>query len=232
MALYTQNREQPTFYSVRIGDFNIGRARNLHWLTPNEALILKTTPLPHPIIQTEWVNLTDFDHEKMKKRLLPPHHNLSEYEILVLFKNNTMLKSCLRNIKTEYLWFLTAENEKPKSKCIDSTKKGWYIYNAHMIAPMSFWKVVCYSIQGEVLKATLKVSNQMVGPPKKILKAVSVPAVPTCCETTDEPLAVREVERVVFVPFEQDGKSFWKCGEKIYENVNGVPTLVNYVLPM
>jgi len=78
--------------------------------------------------------------------------------------------------------------------------------------------------------------------PKKILKKAHVSAipaipaipriVPTCCETTDEPLAVREVERLVFVPFEQDGKSFWKCGEKIYENVNGVPSLVNYVLPM
>ena len=60
--------------------------------------------------------------------------------------------------------------------------------------------------------------------PKKILKKAPIPSViPTCCETTDEPLAVREVERIVFVPFEQDGKSFWKCGEKIYENVNGVP---------
>jgi len=69
--------------------------------------------------------------------------------------------------------------------------------------------------------------------PKKILKKAPIPSViPTCCETTDEPLVVREVQRVVFAPFEQDGKSFWKCGEKIYENVNGVPSLVNYVLPM
>ena len=72
------------------------------------------------------------------------------------------------------------------------------------------------------------VSSGSTTTPKKILKKPSVPylpsiprIVPTCCETTDEPLAVREVERVVFVPFEHEGKSFWKCGEKIYENVNG-----------
>ena len=52
--------------------------------------------------------------------------------------------------------------------------------------------------------------------------------VPTCYETTDEPLPVREVERIVFTPFQKDGKSFWKCGEKIYENVNGVPVAIEY----
>jgi hypothetical protein len=68
------------------------------------------------------------------------------------------------------------------------------------------------------VSASSSVSASLVTPKKILKKPVTVP---TCCETTDEPLAVREVERVVFVPFEQDGKSFWKCGEKIYENVNG-----------
>lgn len=150
---YTQNKEISTEYSIRIGAFDISKARNPQHFTEQEGVIIKTSPLPCDVIQTDWIDREASagkllfnaikNNKDMISRLLPHNHTneVSDYEILVLFQHSMhdMLKACVRDKKTNQLWLLTSWNQEPLQKHIKCVQDGWYTYRSHMIAPAAFY---------------------------------------------------------------------------------------------
>lgn len=151
---YTQNKNIPTEYSIRIGAFDISKALNPQHFTEQEGEIIKTSPMPYDIIQTDWIdreissgkllfNAAIKNSKDIISKLLPHNHanEVSDYEILVLFQYSAhdMLKACVRDKKANQLWLLTSWNQKPNEKNIRSVQDGWYTYRSHMIAPAAFY---------------------------------------------------------------------------------------------
>jgi hypothetical protein len=152
----SQEPKFPSEYSLRVGPPNPGKALNIQKFSPAEVALIKAHPIDTPINPSIWRNIksetgltqhlyttTIKSNQDLLKKLLPNKfsESLQDYEVAVLFLNtlSDSMKACIRNKVTGMYYLTTATNVAPAEKHTSAIQDGWFVYNSHMVAPISFY---------------------------------------------------------------------------------------------